>query len=161
MFFEEEETDSVPMASEAHRDENKRKGIENDSSNKLKSLLWHGGSVYDAWFNCASNQVPCFANQTVKSYKWQHFYTDFLRDYFFLVQIATVLLSLPYSFSQMGMVSGIILQIFYGLVGCWTAYLISVLYVEYRSRKEKEGVNFENHIIQVTPLKFKIIRIFK
>lgn len=25
----------------------------------LKSFLWHGGSVYDAWFSCASNQV-CF-----------------------------------------------------------------------------------------------------
>lgn len=23
----------------------------------LKSILWHGGSVYDAWFSCASNQV--------------------------------------------------------------------------------------------------------
>lgn len=23
----------------------------------LKNLLWHGGSVYDAWFSCASNQV--------------------------------------------------------------------------------------------------------
>nr|GMD99821.1 auxin transporter-like protein 2 [Ipomoea batatas] len=29
----------------------------------------------------------------------------------------------------------------------WTAYLISVLYVEYRSRKEK-GVSFKNHVIQ-------------
>lgn len=23
----------------------------------LKSFFWHGGSVYDAWFSCASNQV--------------------------------------------------------------------------------------------------------
>lgn len=23
----------------------------------MKSLLWHGGSVWDAWFSCASNQV--------------------------------------------------------------------------------------------------------
>ena len=23
----------------------------------LKSFLWHGGSVWDAWFSCASNQV--------------------------------------------------------------------------------------------------------
>lgn len=23
----------------------------------MKSVLWHGGSVYDAWFSCASNQV--------------------------------------------------------------------------------------------------------
>nr|CAB3478890.1 unnamed protein product [Digitaria exilis] len=46
------------------------------------------------------------------------------------------------------MVSGVILQIFYGFLGSWTAYLISVLYVEYRSRKEKEGVSFKNHVIQ-------------
>ncbi|MBA0666129.1 hypothetical protein Goklo_002579 [Gossypium klotzschianum] len=84
----------------------------------VKSLLWHGGSVYDAWFSCASNQV------------------------------AQVLLTLPYSFSQMGMLSGIILQIFYGVLGSWTAYLISVLYIEYRSRKEKENVSFKNHVIQ-------------
>lgn len=47
------------------------------------------------------------------------------------------------------MVSGIVLQVFYGLVGSWTAYLISVLYIEYRTRKEKEGVSFKNHVIQV------------
>lgn len=60
-----------------------------------------------------------------------------------------MLLTLPYSFSQLGMVSGVVFQVFYGLVGSWTAYLISVLYIEYRSRKEKEGVNFKNHVIQV------------
>ncbi|KAH9672829.1 auxin transporter protein 1 [Citrus sinensis] len=84
----------------------------------MKSFLWHGGSAWDAWFSCASNQV------------------------------AQVLLTLPYSFSQMGMLSGILLQIFYGFLGSWTAYLISVLYVEYRSRKEKENVSFKNHVIQ-------------
>ncbi|KAG6728736.1 hypothetical protein I3842_02G188300 [Carya illinoinensis] len=84
----------------------------------FKNFLWHGGSVYDAWFSCASNQV------------------------------AQVLLTLPYSFSQMGMLSGIILQVFYGILGSWTAYLISILYIEYRSRKEKENVSFKNHVIQ-------------
>ncbi|XP_057532402.1 auxin transporter-like protein 2 isoform X2 [Amaranthus tricolor] len=84
----------------------------------MKSFFWHGGSVWDAWFSCASNQV------------------------------AQVLLTLPYSFSQLGMLSGILLQLFYGIMGSWTAYLISVLYVEYRSRKEKEGVSFKNHVIQ-------------
>ena len=69
---------------------------------------------------------------------------------FWRSQVAQVLLTLPYSFSQMGMLSGIILQIFYGFLGSWTAYLISVLYVEYRSRKEKENVSFKNHVIQVS-----------
>lgn len=84
----------------------------------VRSFLWHGGSAWDAWFSCASNQV------------------------------AQVLLTLPYSFSQLGMLSGIILQVFYGILGSWTAYLISVLYLEYRLRKEKEKVSFKNHVIQ-------------
>uniref|UniRef100_A0A0D9XPH4 Amino acid transporter transmembrane domain-containing protein n=1 Tax=Leersia perrieri TaxID=77586 RepID=A0A0D9XPH4_9ORYZ len=85
----------------------------------ISSLFWHGGSVYDAWFSCASNQV------------------------------AQVLLTLPYSFSQLGMISGIILQIFYGLMGSYTAYLISVLYIEYRTRREREkSADFRNHVIQ-------------
>nr|AAQ08856.1 auxin influx carrier-like protein 2 [Momordica charantia] len=85
---------------------------------QMKNLLWHGGSAWDAWFSCASNQV------------------------------AQVLLTLPYSFSQLGMLSGILFQIFYGLIGSWTAYLISVLYIEYRSRRERENVSFKNHVIQ-------------
>lgn len=84
----------------------------------VKKLFWHGGSVYDAWFSCASNQV------------------------------AQVLLTLPYSFSQLGMLSGVLFQVFYGIMGSWTAYLISCLYLEYRTRKEKENVSFKNHIIQ-------------
>ncbi|CAN4119606.1 unnamed protein product [Withania somnifera] len=62
--------------------------------------------------------------------------------------VAQVLLTLPYSFSQLGMLSEIIFQLFYGLMGSWTAYLISVLYVEYRTRKEREKVDFRNHVIQ-------------
>lgn len=65
------------------------------------------------------------------------------------MQVAQVLLTLPYSFSQLGMLSGIIFQLLYGLMGSWTAYLISLLYVEYRTRKEREKVDFRNHVIQV------------
>lgn len=65
------------------------------------------------------------------------------------LQVAQVLLTLPYSFSQLGMMSGIMFQLLYGLLGSWTAYLISTLYVEYRSRKEREKVDFRNHVIQV------------
>lgn len=60
-----------------------------------------------------------------------------------------MLLTLPYSFSQLGMLSGIAFQLFYGILGSWTAYLISILYVEYRTRKEREKVDFRNHVIQV------------
>ena len=66
-----------------------------------------------------------------------------------LIQVAQVLLTLPYSFSQLGMLSGIVFQLFYGLMGSWTAYLISILYVEYRTRKEREKADFRNHVIQV------------
>ncbi|KAM1801555.1 hypothetical protein ACFX11_033145 [Malus domestica] len=64
---------------EEHLQENDE---ENTSMFNVKNFLWHGGSVWDAWFSCASNQV------------------------------AQVLLTLPYSFSQLGLLSGILLQIF-------------------------------------------------
>ncbi|KAL4013132.1 hypothetical protein IC575_025286 [Cucumis melo] len=90
-----------------------------DAMTKLSKLFWHGGSGYDAWFSCASNQV------------------------------AQVLLTLPYSFSQVGMVSGIVLQLLYGLMGSWTAYLITSLYLEYRLRKQTQKPHyFTNHVIQ-------------
>ncbi|KAF7114268.1 hypothetical protein RHSIM_RhsimUnG0096100 [Rhododendron simsii] len=103
--------------------EREEEGEPNCVKTKFSKLFWHGGSVYDAWFSCASNQV------------------------------AQVLLTLPYSFSQLGMASGIVFQLFYGLMGSWTAYLISVLYVEYRTRKEREKVDFRNHVIQVEGVK--------
>ncbi|XP_058737039.1 auxin transporter-like protein 2 [Vicia villosa] len=107
------------VASSGFNETNQQEGEkEQNSSFSVKDLLWDGGSVYDAWFTCTSNQV------------------------------AQVLLTLPYSFSQLGMLSGILLQIFYGILGSWTAYLISVLYMEYRTRKEKENVKFKNHVIQ-------------
>ncbi|KAK8935997.1 Auxin transporter-like protein 5 [Platanthera zijinensis] len=93
-------------------------GEKKTAKSRFSSILWHGGSAYDAWFSCASNQV------------------------------AQVLLTLPYSFSQLGMLSGILFQLLYGLMGSWTAYLISILYVEYRTRKEREKADFRNHIIQ-------------
>nr|KYP35247.1 Auxin transporter-like protein 2 [Cajanus cajan] len=95
--------------------EEAEKKLQEHSSFSFKSLLCHGGSIWDAWFSCA---------------------------------VAQVLLTLPCSFAQLAMLSGVSLQIFYGILGSWTTYLISVLYMEYRSRKEKENVNFKNHVIQ-------------
>ncbi|KAK1651523.1 hypothetical protein QYE76_069328 [Lolium multiflorum] len=99
-------------------EEMEQDGDSSAAKSRLSGLLWHGGSAYDAWFSCASNQV------------------------------AQVLLTLPYSFSQLGMLSGILFQLFYGLMGSWTAYLISILYLEYRTRKEREKADFRNHVIQ-------------
>ncbi|XLS94115.1 hypothetical protein HN51_070123 [Arachis hypogaea] len=41
------------------REELEKEGGGSGSHSSLKSLLWHGGSAYDAWFNCASNQLDC------------------------------------------------------------------------------------------------------
>jgi len=38
-------------------EEMESEGKTGDIKSKLLSFLWHGGSVYDAWFSCASNQV--------------------------------------------------------------------------------------------------------
>ncbi|BBG95665.1 like AUXIN RESISTANT 2 [Prunus dulcis] len=103
--------------------EMEREGEEIDSKttkSKLSTFLWHGGSAYDA---CFTYLIIC-------------------------VNVAQVLLTLPYSFSQLGLLSGILFQLFYGLMGSWTAYLISLLYVEHRTRKEREKVDFRNHVIQ-------------
>ncbi|KAJ7539531.1 hypothetical protein O6H91_11G098800 [Diphasiastrum complanatum] len=85
---------------------------------KVKGLLWHGGSTFDAWLNATS------------------------------IQVAQVLLTFPYSFAQLGLASGIAFQLLYGLMGCWTCYMITCLYADYRNKKEKENVSFENHTIQ-------------
>lgn len=34
-------------------------GKPQNMKSKLSSFFWHGGSVYDAWFSCSSNQVLC------------------------------------------------------------------------------------------------------
>lgn len=84
----------------------------------VQKSLWHGGSRYDAWFNAVSGQV------------------------------GQVILSMPYSYSQMGFGLGIFFHLLYAGVGIWTCYMLSCLYLEYRSRKEKEGADFKRHVIQ-------------
>ncbi|KAJ7298168.1 hypothetical protein O6H91_Y013100 [Diphasiastrum complanatum] len=81
-------------------------------------VLWEGGSSLDAWLTASSSQV------------------------------AQVLLTLPTSFAQLGLASGIAFQILYGFVGCWTCYLMTALYADYRSIKENQNVSFKKHIIQ-------------
>ncbi|KAM0014133.1 putative amino acid transporter, transmembrane domain-containing protein [Helianthus debilis subsp. tardiflorus] len=74
-------------ANEQEQQQGEQEAVVEQSMSGFKKFLWHGGSAYDAWFSCDSNQV------------------------------VQVLLTLPYSFSQLGMLSGIILQVFYGLLG--------------------------------------------
>lgn len=123
-------------------------GKPRDIKSQVSKLFWHGGSAYDAWFSCASNQV--FGTKFIcKNGFFQFLQLMFILIHDFLIQVAQVLLTLPYSFSQLGMLSGILFQLFYGLMGSWTAYLICILYLEYRTRKEREKVDFRNHVIQV------------
>jgi auxin influx carrier (AUX1 LAX family) len=42
---------------EAEMEEEHGGGAGGGVKSKLSGLLWHGGSAYDAWFSCASNQV--------------------------------------------------------------------------------------------------------
>ncbi|KAH8940573.1 hypothetical protein BDL97_15G096000 [Sphagnum fallax] len=84
----------------------------------LKKTIWHGGSVYDAWLNAVAAQV------------------------------GQVILSMPTSYSQMGYKWGVFFHLFYSIIGVYTCYLLARLYVEYRTRKEREGVDFSTHVIQ-------------
>ena len=44
---------------------------------RISKLFWHGGSVYDAWFSCASNQVcHIFAFSTLQFAMKQCFCTS-------------------------------------------------------------------------------------
>lgn len=50
----------VSNFSEVDGNETKEEGSkeeENQALFSVKNLLWHGGSAWDAWFSCASNQV--------------------------------------------------------------------------------------------------------
>jgi auxin influx carrier (AUX1 LAX family) len=38
-------------------EEMEQDGGSSTAKSRLSGLLWHGGSAYDAWFSCASNQV--------------------------------------------------------------------------------------------------------
>lgn len=157
MFPQKQAEEAIVSSFNQTEPDDRDEEVEDQSIFSLKSFLWHGGSVYDAWFSCASNQVlnTKFRKKPKKKHiKMSSFFilTNHLRNIWvnLFKQVAQVLLTLPYSFSQLGMLSGIVLQIFYGILGSWTAYLISILYVEYRSRKEKENVSFKNHVIQVS-----------
>lgn len=66
-----------------------------------------------------------------------------------LLQVGQVILTMPTSYAQMGFTWAVIFQIFYFTTGIYTCYLLTRLYIEYRVRKEKEGVDFKKHVIQV------------
>ena len=64
----------------------------------FNKLVWHGGSVADAWLNVESAQV------------------------------GSLILTLPYPFAQMGYATGVGLQFVYGAFGCGLSiFLVSFM----------------------------------
>lgn len=53
------------------------------------------------------------------------------------MQVGQVILTLPYSMAQTGMLLGIILQLTYAAMASWTAYLINCLFLEQANRTER------------------------
>ena len=49
----------------------------------------------------------------------------------------------------MGITYGVILFIFYGVVGAWSVYLLTWLYAEYKTRSSLERKFPQGHVVQV------------
>lgn len=59
--FSETENININGGGGEEKEEQQQEEDEQKSSIfSFKSFLWHGGSVWDAWFSCASNQVLNF-----------------------------------------------------------------------------------------------------
>lgn len=57
MLPQKQAEEAMVSSSNLTQHDDRDEEMPNESGLGLKSLLWHGGSVYDAWFSCASNQV--------------------------------------------------------------------------------------------------------
>ena len=55
----------------------------------------------------------------------------------FVDQVGQVILTLPYTMAQTGMLLGILLQLVYAVMASWTAYLMNTLYMEHVNRQER------------------------
>ena len=51
------------------------------------------------------------------------------------MQVGQVILSLPHSLSQTGMVAGIVLELLFASLAMWTVYLMTLLYLDHKNRK--------------------------
>ncbi|XP_077218757.1 auxin transporter-like protein 2 [Tasmannia lanceolata] len=82
------------------------------------ALIWHGGSVYDAWLNAVAAQV------------------------------GSLILTLPYTFAQMGYWFGVGSQFLYGAFGCWTVYILGLFHAEASQRTRATGIIHQKHVLQ-------------
>jgi len=53
--------------------EMEKDGKASDIKSKLSDMFWHGGSAYDAWFSCASNQVIAFSQMKMMNKFWFYY----------------------------------------------------------------------------------------
>lgn len=70
----------------------------------------------------ADGTVTCLTRLTCQGVLWQ---------------VGQVILTLPYTMAQTGMLLGILLQLGYAMMASWTAYLMNTLYMEHINRKER------------------------
>jgi len=62
-----------------------------------------------------------------------------------------VVLTLPYTMSQMGLAYGVPAIVLYNVLGAWSVYLLVWLYLEFKARADllQVKVRPERHILQV------------
>lgn len=63
MLGNKQAEESIVSSTFNETESNEKGGEElgDNTSHSLKDMLWHGGSAWDAWFSCASNQVCTFS----------------------------------------------------------------------------------------------------
>lgn len=74
----------VPNFNETEHEGKEEERDEEHSMLSVKNLLWHGGSAWDAWFSCASNQVIQL-NPQIKT----HYQTLSALNFVFCVSVFT------------------------------------------------------------------------
>ncbi|KAL3158265.1 Lymphocyte transmembrane adapter 1, variant 3 [Trebouxia sp. C0009 RCD-2024] len=134
--FQEDEETPLPVSISADEMSHLNKTGEPDTGTQadadptilsaVLNFIWQGGSPGDAWLHMTAAQV------------------------------GQVILTLPYTMAQTGMVLGILLQLGYAMMASWTAYLMNTLYMEHVNRKERLNAlsqypahpNERDHIIQ-------------
>ncbi|KAF3795741.1 hypothetical protein EJ110_NYTH04431 [Nymphaea thermarum] len=62
--------------------------------------------------------------------------------------VGSLVLTLPYTFSQMGYVCGVASQFLCGAFGCWTVYLLGLFHPEASRRTRDIGIIHKRHILQ-------------
>ncbi|CAK9881346.1 unnamed protein product [Sphagnum jensenii] len=62
--------------------------------------------------------------------------------------VGSVILTFPYTSSQVGYKYGILFQFVSGAFGCWTVFLLSWMYAELKQRKMLVGTYQKGHILQ-------------